>query len=102
MNKPLDESEWFACEACDMPRTNEELAKGAEPYGESYFCFNRCDSVGDLDRCHRCEDVYKSEDLTNGGEYDPSNNYCHDCLISEAEDRRESRLANSDYRHATN
>lgn len=97
MTKPI--TNWFACEACDKPRTDEELSRGPEPYEESYFCsWGLCDKDGDLDRCHRCEDVYKVEDLTNGGEYDPSNNYCHDCLISEAEDRSEARREAYDYR----
>ena len=102
MSKPLAYSEWFACEACDMPRTHGELSRGPEPYGESYFCgWVGCDNVGELERCDRCEQVYRHQDLTNGGEYDPSRYYCHDCLIAESEDRREARLDLADYNRAT-
>jgi hypothetical protein len=100
MSKPIEN--YFACDACDTPRLSNELGIGPEAYPDHYFCRGvECGEAGAIDRCDRCGDVYNYTDLTNGGEYDPSSDYCHDCLISESEDRRESRFAESDYRHAT-
>jgi len=98
--KPLAESEWFACEACDRPRTNDELSKGAEPYGESYFCnfTTGCDNDGELEKCVGCFEVFKAEDTEL--DYNGKEPRCYDCQQDRLDWEQMNRDREWDYWHA--
>lgn len=96
----IPETEWFSCEACDYPRLDSELARGSEPYGESYFCKTDrlCGTIGELGRCNLCELVFEEGDLLQSD--DLESNFCHDCLIADREARQMERDRDWDYYHA--
>lgn len=102
--KPLDRKDWEQCEACFRVYPAEQIVKViTDPItGEqSDFCFTNCDEESPFRLCDgTCGDAYRVEDLTNGGEYDPSNYYCHDCLMDSRELRQVAIDQEWDYWHS--
>lgn len=84
--RTLDLATVGVCESCGVARVIDEggltphfIHEGDE--SPTLFCAVACDSPSGIEACRNCGELDYEENLTNGGEYDPSAYYCHDCRL---------------------